>query len=184
MSKPGADTAAIDEQLWARFGGDAAVMFTDLAGFSERSQERGITHFLRLIHEKRSIMSRVAADYGGTLIKVEADSVLAVFDTARAALDCALAMQQACQQASADLPGDDALLLCVGLGYGRVLRVGNSDVWGTQVNAASKLGEDFAKAHEVLVTSALRQAVGDIDVTFSIIDVELPGARTNYLVTT
>lgn len=50
------------------------------------------------------------------------------------------------------------MLLCVGIGYGRVLRIGDLDVFGAEVNAASKLGEDIAKANEVLVTQAARAA--------------------------
>jgi len=46
-------------------------------------------------------------------------------------------------------------LLCVGIGFGDVLRIGDSDVWGREVNAASKLGEDTAKSVEILVTEPL-----------------------------
>ncbi|MFZ2391652.1 hypothetical protein [Rhodoferax sp.] len=54
------------------------------------------------------------------------------------------------------------MLLCVGLGYGRVLRIGDSGVFGAEVNAASKLGEDPAKAGEILVTGAFREPCGDV----------------------
>lgn len=50
------------------------------------------------------------------------------------------------------------VLLCVGLGYGDVLRIGDSDVFGAEINAASKLGEDTAKAHEILVTGSVKKA--------------------------
>jgi hypothetical protein len=44
------------------------------------------------------------------------------------------------------------VLLCIGLGYGDVLRIGDSDVFGAEVNAASKLGEDHARPYEIMVT--------------------------------
>ena len=49
----------------------------------------------------------------------------------------------------------------VGLGYGAVLRIDNDEVWGAEVNAASKLGEEMAKGGEVLVTDTFHQAVSD-----------------------
>ncbi len=52
-------------------------------------------------------------------------------------------------------PDEEDVLLCVGLGYGQVLRIGDADVFGREVNAASKLGEDIAKAGEILVTNAV-----------------------------
>jgi class 3 adenylate cyclase len=54
---------------------------------------------------------------------------------------------------------EEHVLLGVGLGFGRVLRIGDSDVFGAEVNAASKLGEDTAKAYEILVTEAAYQAL-------------------------
>ena len=48
--------------------------------------------------------------------------------------------------------------MCIGLGYGQVLRV-DADVWGAEVNTASKLGEEMAAGGEVLVTAAFRDAV-------------------------
>ena len=51
---------------------------------------------------------------------------------------------------------EEKVLLCVGLGYGKVLRIGDMDVFGQEVNAASKLGEDTAKAGEILTTQAVK----------------------------
>ena len=48
----------------------------------------------------------------------------------------------------------EKVLLCVGIGYGEVLRVGDTDIYGAEVNAACKLGEDIARAHEILITGA------------------------------
>jgi adenylate cyclase len=52
------------------------------------------------------------------------------------------------------------VLLCVGLGHGTVLRIGDHDVFGTEVNAASKLGEDEARAGEILATDAFVKIAG------------------------
>ena len=75
------------------------------------------------------------------------------------------------------------VLLCIGLGFGRVLRIGDADVFGAEVNAASKLGEDIAKAHEILVTKAVRDAATSIeDIDFEPIDECPPGAQAAFRV--
>jgi len=56
---------------------------------------------------------------------------------------------------------EEQIVLCVGIGFGRVLRIGDADVWGKEVNAASKLGEDQAKGNEILVTEAVNTALAD-----------------------
>jgi class 3 adenylate cyclase len=43
-----------------------------------------------------------------------------------------------------------------------VLRIGDVDVYGQEVNAASKLGEDTAKANEILVTEAVRGRCAEV----------------------
>lgn len=56
---------------------------------------------------------------------------------------------------------NERLHLCIGLGYGEMLRVGDQDVFGYEVNAACRLGEDTADRGEILVTPAFRDAVGE-----------------------
>jgi class 3 adenylate cyclase len=160
--QPGIDTKALDERVWDLFGEDWAVMTTDLAGFSRRVAEFGIIHFLQVIYEHKKLLFPIVEGRDGILVKAEADSLLLLFKRADTALACAVEMQHACQQLSARRVPEEQVLLCVGIGYGRVLRVGESDVYGEEVNAASKLGEDTAKAGEILVTQAVRDKVGEL----------------------
>ena len=156
--KPGADKKRIDKRIWDLFGEDWAVMFTDLSGFSRRVAEFGIIHFLQTIYESQRVLIPVIEDHDGVLLKVEGDSFLVIFRNAHKALNCAIAMQRTAKEYNQSLPDEEKVLLCVGLGHGRVLRIGDADVWGAEVNAASKLGEDIAKAWEIFVTGAAREA--------------------------
>lgn len=156
--RPGEDKAAVEAEIWATFGAEAAVMFTDLSGFSRRVAEFGILHFLQVIHDQKALLLPLVAAHGGVHLKTEADSFLIRFTDPVAALRCAFAMQAACDAHNRGLRPEDQVLLCVGLGWGRVLQIGTTDLWGQEVNAASKLGEDTAKAHEILVTDAFKRA--------------------------
>ena len=64
----------------------------------------------------------------------------------------------------------------MGVGHGRVLKVGADDVYGQEVNAASKLGEDTARAHEILLTDAAKNAAGEVEgVAFEAMDKTVAG---------
>lgn len=158
-SSPGADRAAIDKRIWSLFGERWAVMFTDLTGFSRGVSQFGIIHFLQVIHESLKLFTSRIDQHDGILLKVDADSLLVIFRQPANALDCAIAMQHACREHNRDLPPEEHVLLCVGLGYGDMLRLGDADVFGAEVNAASKLGEDTADSWEILVTGKLREAL-------------------------
>lgn len=150
--QPGADKKRIDERIWDLFGEDWCVMFTDLSGFSRRVAEFGIIHFLQTIHESERLLIPVIDGHDGFVLKVEGDSFLAIFRNARKCLQCALAMQQTVSDYNINRLDEEKVLLCIGLGYGRMLRIGDTDVFGAEVNAASRLGEDLAKSGETMVT--------------------------------
>lgn len=160
--KPGADKKHIDERIWDLFGEDWCVMFTDLSGFSRRVAEFGIIHFLQTIYESERLLLPVIEEHDGILLKVEGDSLLVIFRNACKGLQCAIAMERVLKDYNLERSGEERVLLCVGLGYGRVLRIGDADVFGAEVNAASKLGEDRAGALEILVTGSMQQRCADM----------------------
>ncbi|MBL8992375.1 MAG: adenylate/guanylate cyclase domain-containing protein [Spirochaetia bacterium] len=153
--KPGADKEKIDRRIWDLFGEEWAVMFTDLSGFSRGVAKFGIIHFLQTIHESERLLIPVIEEHDGILLKVEGDSFLVIFRRAARALECSLRMLSILEQYNKEKPDEEKVLLCVGLGFGRMLRIGDADVFGAEVNAASKLGEDTAEAREILVTEAV-----------------------------
>ena len=161
--RQGADRATVDQRIWDLYGDEWSIMFTDLAGFSRRVEAFGIIEFLESILEQREQLQPVIAAHDGVLVKEEADSMLLLFRRPQRALACALALQARCRELNAGRPPEDELLLCLGLGHGPILRIGDVDVYGAEVNAASKLGEDVARAHEILATPGFAAAVGEVD---------------------
>lgn len=160
-SAPGADRLQIDKAIDARFGQNQAVMFTDLVGFSRQVEAFGILHFLQLIHESEKLFVPLIAANQGSCLKHEGDSLLAVFDTPADALACAREMVAATNALNPKRAPEERIEVCIGLGYGRVLRVGSHEVWGLEVNAASKLGEELAQGGEILMTEDFSRAVPD-----------------------
>lgn len=181
--RPGVDKAAIDARIWDLFGEIWAVMFTDLSGFSRGVAEFGIVHFLRTIYESQRILVPVIDAHDGILLKMEGDSMMVIFRRPVRATACAIDMQRAVKRYNVTKGAEEEILLCIGLGYGRVLQIGDHDVFGPQVNAASKLGEDTAKAWEILVTDSVMEEVGSMtEVEFESIDAIPPGASGAYRV--
>lgn len=178
--KPGADTKAIDARIWDLFGETWCIMFTDLSGFSRGVAEYGIIHFLQTIYESQRLLMPVIEDHNGILLKTEGDSFLVLFRSPERAVECSIAMNGVLKSYNASKPETEKVLLCVGIGYGKVLRIGDSDVFGAEVNAASKLGEDTAKAGEVLVTGNVKDALGENAFTCEKLPEAPPGASAAY----
>jgi class 3 adenylate cyclase len=179
--QPGADQAAIDRRIWDLFGERWAILYTDLSGFSRRVAEFGIIHFLQTIHESFQLHAPVIDRRSGFLLKVEGDSMMVIFRNVDEAIACAIEMQRVSQRYNVSRAPEDQVLLCLGLGYGDMLRIAEDDVFGAEVNAASKLGEDTAKAGEILVTGAVRDAA-TLPEGCSLVPIDYvpPGAKAAY----
>lgn len=157
--QPGSDRDRIDRRIWNLFGEKWAVLYTDLSGFSRRVAEYGVIHFLQTIYESHRLLVPVIQYGNGILLKTEGDSLMVIYRKPDDAVRSAIAMQQCCQRHSAKLNAEDQVLLCIGIGFGDVLHIGDDDIYGAEVNAACKLGEDSAKANEILITGAVAKAI-------------------------
>ena len=136
-------------------------MATDLSGFSRGVARFGIIHFLQTIHESERILMPVLERHGGRLLKVEGDSFLAIFADPRDAIAASIEMQRVTRAYNVHKSAEEHVLLGVGLGFGRVLRVAEGEVYGNEVNSACILGETYAHGYDILVTDAVRQRAGD-----------------------
>jgi adenylate cyclase len=178
--KPGADKKDIDNRIWDLFGETWVVMYTDLSGFSRQVAEFGIIHFLQIIHESQRIVVPCIDRYDGIMLKMEGDSLMILFRRPEKAISCAIAIQKGAKNYNVGKPPTEHMLFCIGLGYGHMLRIGDDDVFGAEVNAASKLGEDVAAAWEILVTDQFKEAITDDNYRFEKIERIPPGAKAAY----
>lgn len=182
--KPEADKQVIDERIWDLFGEEWCVMFTDLSGFSRKVVEFGIIHFLQTIIESQRLLIPIIENHDGILLKTEGDSFLVIFRRASKALNASIAMQRALVSYNRNKNDAEKILLCIGLGYGRILRIGDTDVFGAEVNAASKLGEDMAQPWEILATKSVRELAADeSDLGFEPLNMETSWGEQAYRLT-
>lgn len=140
---------AIDQEIWQIFGKTQAVMMIDMAGFSRTAAELGIVPTLAMIQRQRSVAVPVIRQHGGQMLKADADNVLAVFPDVDQAVAAAAEILQ-----TLVAKGQGA---SIGIGYGETLAIAAEDVYGEEVNLASKLGEDLALRNEILLTEMAYQ---------------------------
>lgn len=123
-----------------------AILIADMAGFSSLCEAEGIEAGLAAVEAFRGVGRAAVAGRGGTWVKAWADNFAAVFATLTAARECAedLAVLTGCS---------------CGIGWGEViLDRPPGDLWGVEVNRASRLGEDVAERGQVLLTEAAQAA--------------------------
>lgn len=147
-------SADIDQQIHATFDRDCAILVLDLSGFSRLTVRHGIIHFLTMVHRMTAIATPFIQQHQGFVIKQEADNLFAAFPEVAEAVGAAVDVLKAFKVVNMGLPSEHDLHASIGIGYGTVLMVGEEDVFGSEMNLASKLGEDLARAGEILLTAA------------------------------
>jgi class 3 adenylate cyclase len=153
-----ASRKALDAKNRSRLVTRRAVVFTDTDDFTLLVARHGIVHFLMLFDRAVARLEAVVKRQRGRLLKVEGDSLLLTFPDAAHACRGVLAIQAALGRLNRGRPRNERLAFSYGLGYGDVLEV-ERDVFGLEVNLASKLGEDRARRDEALLTPAAAEGL-------------------------
>jgi class 3 adenylate cyclase len=128
--------------------GTAVILFADIADSTALTERLGDAAFRAKARELDAALRGVIGDHAGTPIegKLLGDGVLAVFTSARQAIEAALA----CGRAG----GDAGLPLHLGLHAGDVIRE-EGNVYGGAVNIASRIS-GLSAPGEVLVSDVVR----------------------------
>lgn len=148
----------IDAEIFATFAETHAVWVLDMSGFSRLSLRYSIIHFLAMVHQLRAIAVPIIQQQQGHLVKQDADNLFAIFPTVDLAVDAAIATLNTLAAVNTALPDARDLYASIGIGYGEMLMLEDGDLYGNELNLAAKLGEDLARAGEILVTeTAFRQ---------------------------
>jgi class 3 adenylate cyclase len=164
------------------FGQEKAVLVLDMSGFSRTTQSHGIILFLLMIHQMQLIVKPCIAAHGGFLVKAEADNLFCLFDTVITAVRASLDIIQRLDAANVVLPEEQDLYVSIGIGYGQILNVEDEDLFGCEVNLASKLGEDIGRMGEVLLTEAAHAALQEPDFETRQENVSVSGLSLSYFI--
>lgn len=145
-------TAEIERDFTLR----RAVMVLDMSGFSRTTQVHGVVSFLMMIHQMRLLAVPTIEARGGVLVKAEADNLYCLFDRVDDAVAASREIIRQLATVNVLLPAGRRLYASIGIGYGDILVLGGEDLFGDEVNLASKLGEDVAQGGMLLLTEAAR----------------------------
>jgi adenylate cyclase len=153
---------AVEREILENFQDDCAVLILDSSGFTRTTQKYGIIHFLSLFLALRGVVEPLFKPHHAIGNWADADNIFAIFPTAKFAVECALAVQEAVRASNEPRPADDRLDVCIGVGSGKMLRVGKTHLYGDEMNLACKLGEDVAGPGEILLTDHAFDEVQDL----------------------
>lgn len=136
---------------------ERSVLFMDIRGFTAWSERRAPEVVVQALNEYYAAAEPVLRGHGAIKVKLSADEVLAVFTTARAAVECA----QALRERAAGALARHGLAAGIGIHAGPVVEgllgsegVQAYDVVGDTVNTAKRI-ESAAAGGEVLASGAL-----------------------------
>ncbi len=115
----------------------AAIMFTDMVGYSALSQ-RDEKLAQELLEEHRRLLREIFPRFNGTEIKTIGDAFLVEFGSALEAAQCAIEIQRTLAKRNADIAPDRRIELKIGVHIGDVMHRGG-DVYGDGVNIASRI---------------------------------------------
>jgi len=105
----------------------AAIMFTDMVGFSALAQ-RDEALALELLEEHWTLLRHIFLKHRGHEIKTIGDGFLVEFASAVAAVNCAVEVQEALARRNVDTSADRLFQVRIGIHLGDVLLHGNDIV--------------------------------------------------------
>ncbi len=144
-----------DKYRWCR-----AILSLDMTGFTTTAINIGeLPSLLRIVDAQR-VCIPVLKEHGAELIRCFADDIVALFEDPGAAIDAAFELHRRVRKfAKSDIAPPHPTHCCVGIGYGDVFKIGPNLAQGDEMNRASKLGEDIARADETLLTERAHEAL-------------------------
>ena len=148
------DLQVIDQFRRSKSTAVLTILFTDIKGFTKITEDHGEAYSNKLRRQHDDLIVPILErDGGGRVIKHIGDAVMAVFSEPSTAVARALEVQEKLAQLNAANPGQEKLLVRMGLHSGQVTTEDDvsGDVFGRHVNRAARV-EGLADGGQILVT--------------------------------
>lgn len=149
-----------EEEFREKYHRECAILSMDMTGFTSSAIRRGELQSLLRIVDAQTVVIPVLQEFGAELIRCFADDIVALFPEPNAAVDAAIETHRRINvYNNSPLASAHPTQCCAGIGYGHVFAIGPNLAQGDEMNRASKLGEDIARANETLITESAFAAV-------------------------
>jgi class 3 adenylate cyclase len=136
--------------------GHRTIMFTDIVGSTELTGRLGDVASTELVRAHDSLVRRALAQYKGREVKHLGDGIMASFDAASSAIQCADEIQRSFERFNAT--NSQPLHIRIGLDAGEPV-ADSRDLFGSTVQCAARLcGE--AATDQILVSNAVQDECG------------------------
>lgn len=139
------------------------VMFTDIAGYTERTGQQSREEAARWLAVHDGLLQPVIKAFGGKLVKTIGDAFLATFASPTDAVLCGMAIQDRLYLHNQTAAPSEHIQVRVALSAGEV-RLHRGDIFGEAVNLASRL-EGLATPGEVLISDAVYATMNAAEAT-------------------
>jgi len=183
---PAERRTGIAGEIERRFRVAKAILVLDMSGFTRTVRRYGIVHYLGMMRRMRIATEPLVGRFAGSVIKYEADNLYAAFDTVDDAIAMAVAAMDAFRTMNAATEDHHDIHVCVGIAWGDFLVVPHGDMYGDAVNVACKLGEDLARAGEILLAESARAVLAEPgrfrleETVFAVAGLELRACYVRY----
>jgi class 3 adenylate cyclase len=138
-----------------------AVMFVDVAGSTRFYEQRGDLAGMVMVQRMEALLLPLIQQHAGVVVKTIGDAVMSRFETAEAAVRCAVQIQRNLARQNADLSETDHLRMRAAINFGLGFLRGN-DVFGDSVNVAARI-EGLAEPGEILISPSAYDQIRQLD---------------------
>src|SRR5712692_7099561 len=134
----------------------AAIMFTDMVGFS-RQMGANEARMLRLLEIHNQLIQQAVVEHHGTVIKTVGDAFLVDFPSVVNAVQCAQQIQAQFWTHNAATEPTEQIHVRIGIHSGNIVQR-DGDVFGDGVNVASRL-QQLAEPDTICISHIVYQEV-------------------------
>ena len=141
-----------------------AILFIDMVGSTDITKALGDSAALGLVRKYRDIVRGALVDHSGREVDRAGDGFLTSFESAYAAVRCAIAMQRELSSDNVDRADGVPLRARMGIGAGEPVRDGDA-LFGSTVNLTSRIC-DYAEPDQIIAARVVRELCLGKEVTF------------------